>query len=611
MKFSHILFGAYGAFLQFSSSAALTISQINGHKFLSPYNGQDVTGVKGLITAKGPSGFWIRSTTLDLDYRSSNSIYVFSSSAGKNLTVGDIITLDAKVVEYRSSAAYLYLTELSSPKNITLVSSGNKVVPIVIGEWLLKWPPTEQFSSLDNWDVFSLPNNSSQISVANPDLQPLLYGLDFWESMCGELVTVKTPKAVARPNTYGDTWVTGSWRVSGRNKRGGLTSTIYDSNPEAILVGDPLDGTNNPKDTRLGDDLEEITGVITQAFGFYVLLPLTALKITGSAQPELPPATSFTSSGGCDKLTVGSYNVENLSPKSAYLPSIAKHIVEYLGTPNLMFLQEIQDNNGAANDAVVDANLTLSTLVESIRNQSGISYAFTNINPISNQDGGQPGGNIRVAYLYNPQVIRLRKPNPGGSTDANEVLPGPELKYNPGRIDPLNTEAWNASRKPLAAAWETLDGKNKFFTVNVHFGSKGGSSSIEGDARPPINGGVEDRLAQANVTATFIAQILKQDRNAQIITSGDFNEFAFVSPMETFKKVSGLQDLDEVTGIPKTERYSYLFDMNCQELDHMFVSSVLTKKAEFEHVHVNTWSTSAGQISDHDPSVGRFNLCQK
>ena len=144
--------------------------------------------------------------------------------------------------------------------------------------------------------------------------------------------------------------------------------------------------------------------------------------------------------------------------------------------------------------------MTLSTLVEAIRVKSGITYAFTDIVPVDDQDGGQPGGNIRVAYLYNPAVIRLRNPNPGSSTDVNEVLSGPELKYNPGRIDPLNAAAWNASRKPLAAAWETLDGKNKFFTVNVHFASKGGSSSIEGDARPPVNGVVDVRTLQANVT---------------------------------------------------------------------------------------------------------------
>jgi predicted extracellular nuclease len=91
--------------------------------------------------------------------------------------------------------------------------------------------------------------------------------------------------------------------------------------------------------------------------------------------------------------------------------------------------------------------------------------------------------------------------------DANEVLPGPTLKFNPGRIEPSN-EAWTASRKPLVAEWEVIGkngkGEGKFFTLNVHFGSKGGSSSIQGDARPPVNGGVEDRLAQAELTANFV-----------------------------------------------------------------------------------------------------------
>lgn len=143
----------------------------------------------------------------------------------------------------------------------------------------------------------------------------------------------------------------------------------------------------------------------------------------------------------------------------------------------------------------------MTLLAASIFSQSGVAYEFADVVPVNNQDGGAPGGNIRNAYLYNPKIIRLRNVNPGGSNDANEVLPGPELKYNPGRIDPLNAEVWSASRKPIVAAWETLDGENKFFTVNVHFASKGGSSSIHGDARPPLNGVVEKRLLQANATA--------------------------------------------------------------------------------------------------------------
>lgn len=225
MRFASLFVGFAAASFQLLLVSGLSISEINGHKFLSSYAGQVVACVKGMVTAKGPSGFWIRSTTLDLDYRSSNSIYVFGSSAGKNLTVGDVVTLDATVSEYRSSSTYLFLTELTAPKNVTVIDRGANVTPIVIGEWLLKWPLTERYTSLDKGDVFGLPNNSSQISVQNPSLQPLIYGLDFWESMCGELVTVRKPTAIAKPNSYGDTWVVGSWRTSGRNKRGGLTLT--------------------------------------------------------------------------------------------------------------------------------------------------------------------------------------------------------------------------------------------------------------------------------------------------------------------------------------------------------------------------------------------------
>jgi hypothetical protein len=224
MKFSSFSLGACALSLN-SLTSALTISEINGVKYLSPYKGQTVTDVKGLVTAKGPSGFFLRSTTPDLDIRSSNSIYVFGSGALKNVTVGDIITLGGTVAEYRSASTYLYLTELTSPKNITVLSSNNTVTPVVIGEGLLKCPPTEQFSSLDNRDVYGLPNNASLVSVSNPTLNPLIYGLDFWESLTGELVTVKKPTAIAKPNRYGDTWVVGNWIASGRNQRGGLTMT--------------------------------------------------------------------------------------------------------------------------------------------------------------------------------------------------------------------------------------------------------------------------------------------------------------------------------------------------------------------------------------------------
>ncbi|KAK3946517.1 hypothetical protein QBC32DRAFT_357845, partial [Pseudoneurospora amorphoporcata] len=204
-------------------SAALTIAEINGNRFISSYNGQTVSDVTGLVTAKSSAGFYIRSTIPDDDEATSESIYVYSSTISKTVNVGDIITLgSAKVSEYRSSNTYLYLTELTNPTGVTVVSSNNAVTPLVIGKDTLA-PPTEQYTSLDGGDIYSVPNAQQNISAVNPVLQPAQYGLDFWESLTGELVTVKAPTALKIPSYYRDTWVIGDWNVTGKNDAGSLT----------------------------------------------------------------------------------------------------------------------------------------------------------------------------------------------------------------------------------------------------------------------------------------------------------------------------------------------------------------------------------------------------
>lgn len=62
-------------------------------------------------------------------------------------------------------------------------------------------------------------------------------------------------------------------------------------------------------------------------------------------------------------------------------------------------------------------------------------------------------------------------------------------------------------------------------------------------------------------------------------------------------------------GIKPVERYTYIFDMNAQQLDHMFVSDAVQKHAKYEHIHINTWVDKAAQISDHDPSVAKLDVC--
>lgn len=208
-------------------------------------------------------------------------------------------------------------------------------------------------------------------------------------------------------------------------------------------------------------------------------------------------------------------------PRSSHLGGIAAHIAHHMGTPDLLFLQEVQDNYGTASQGgVVAANETLQALADAVKALSG------------------------VAYLYNPAVFSLAAAPGSRSGNASEpvaVRPGPALSLNPGRIDPLNP-AFAGSRKPLAAA--------PLFAVNVHSTSKGGSTPLHGGARPPVNGGVAD----------FARRLLREDRHAKLMVAGDFNEFPGVAPMAVLLAADEgegqplLYSADAAAGIPPAER---------------------------------------------------------
>ena len=214
-------------------------------------------------------------------------VYSTSSTVLGSVKVGDRISLSAKVSEYRSTSQPndLHLTELTSPTKITVLSSGNPVVPIVLGKD--RSPPTQHFSSLDSGvDGFlSVPANQSLQDTPDHQLQSDSYGLDFWESLEGQVVTIPSPVSLGFGNSFGEFWVRGNWRATGINSRGGLTINfgacilwckfispvlrlflgpdgIPDGNPEAIIVGTPLDGTKNAV-TALGNTYDDITGVVT------------------------------------------------------------------------------------------------------------------------------------------------------------------------------------------------------------------------------------------------------------------------------------------------------------------------------------------------------------
>jgi endonuclease/exonuclease/phosphatase family metal-dependent hydrolase len=312
-----------------------------------------------------------------------------------------------------------------------------------------------------------------------------------------------------------------------------------------------------------------------------------------------------------NQLTLATFNVENLSPAdgATKFNTLAARIVNNLRSPDIIAVEEIQDNNGATNDAVVDATQTYGALIQAIAAAGGPTYQFRQIDPADDQDGGEPGGNIRVGFLFNPNRVSFVDRAGGTATTATTVtnVNGiPQLSVSPGRIDPTNA-AFNASRKPLVGEFQFQD--QTLFVIANHWNSKGGDQPLYGPNQPPLLSSEAQRRQQAQVVNDFVDSLLAVNPAANIAVVGDLNDFQFSEPLNILKGIPGgngtpvLQNLIET--LPENERYTYNFQGNAQALDHILVSNGLLNQLNgYDVVHIN--SEFADQSSDHDPSVARF-----
>ncbi|OXT14546.1 hypothetical protein B9K06_25895, partial [Bacillus sp. OG2] len=137
------------------------------------------------------------------------------------------------------------------------------------------------------------------------------------------------------------------------------------------------------------------------------------------------------------KLTIASYNVENFSTKTddEKVTRLAEAIVQNLKQPDIVGLTEVQDNDGQTDSGNTDASQSYETLIAKIKELGGPEYSYTDIAPVNNQDGGAPGGNIRVGFLYKADRVSLVPGTKGTATESVDFENG-ELTLNPGRIQP-------------------------------------------------------------------------------------------------------------------------------------------------------------------------------
>ena len=97
-----------------------------------------------------------------------------------------------------------------------------------------------------------------------------------------------------------------------------------------------------------------------------------------------------------------------------------------------------RDSDGSIDSGMVSATRSYDRLIASIVAAGGPRYAVAQIDPVDGADGGAPGGNIRVAFLYDPQRVGF-VPRPGGG--AEDVVGQREL---PSKVTESYEIAWVA-----------------------------------------------------------------------------------------------------------------------------------------------------------------------
>jgi predicted extracellular nuclease len=230
------------------------------------------------------------------------------------------------------------------------------------------------------------------------------------------------------------------------------------------------------------------------------------------------------------------------------------------------------------------------------------------VDPQDDKDGGQPGGNIRVAFLYDPSRVSFvdrGSPSVDRTTTGTQVEKyrgGPALTLSPGRIDPANP-VWTDSRKPLAGQFK-FNGQDVFVIAN-HFDSKGGDQNADGRFQYPEQSSATQRAGQALVVHDFVDRLLALDKKANVVVLGDLNDYQFSPALSVLRTGtadgSGPAELvDLITTLPADQQYTYVYNGVSQVLDHILLTPGL-HRFTYQVVHVN--SEYSDQVSDHDPQV--------
>ena len=277
---------------------------------------------------------------------------------------------------------------------------------------------------------------------------------------------------------------------------------------------------------------------------------------------------------------------------------VSAFIVERLGTPDLVLIQEIEDQDFSPANGVQDV---LEDVAREISERFSVAYASA-----SNREGADARG-INCAFLFRPDVIELVPVLYGEILEALGAV-----KENPAAVNPSGKMFAGPDSPVFARAMQVAvfckigSTASPLVVLNNHFKS-----------RPDQQ--VAQRTRQAAANAGFVSRLIADSPNAQVIVGGDLNVYPRPDTALGNRRDDQLGPLYEAGLVNVYDRvlrenpaaaYSYVYEGQAQTLDHLFLSKNLSEKVtQARFIHANAdWPddvTIGGvrKISDHDPLV--------
>ena len=564
------------------------IGEVQGESHESPLVGKEVVINNVVVTKTDKTGFYVQDKVSDNNPKTSDAVYV---SSAEKVESGDLLKVQGTVKEG-------YMEEYSvRPGQTFKKPAGSLTVTQIINATITKLGKADLPKALNISEKMPKDIVDNTPTKYNPETE----ALDYWESLEGMRVEVTKPK-VTGPQYKGDIYVLpGDYKGQKLNNIGGVNLRPGVQNTEVLPIT-----VGNSFVAKAKDYFNEnITGVVTYKNKTYKIDPIDPNALKGLLQDGGLKREVSKIYPSEDKLTIASYNIENFSANNKghdetpeeKVDKIANSFIKEVHSPDIITLIEVQDNNGGVNDGTVDGVKSGEKLAQRIKSLGGPDYKYTEIAPVDGKDGGKPGANIRVAYLYNPKRVTLIGKEKGGSEEAARFVNG-HLEKNPARIDPKSVH-FEKVRKSLAAEFEFKG--ERIVVIANHLKSKLGDDAIYGSNQPSVENTKAKRIEEAKILNAFIKEGLRQNPNLKFVLTGDFNDFEF---SDSVKTIVGNELVNLMAEHEQGDRYSYFYRGSNQSLDNILISKNIKDKVVFSPVHINaSFMEEHGRASDHDPVV--------